>query len=83
MDPIWWPLHTFLDNIYTSWQIRHPDIANVTYGTETAVNLPPSANVTLNTIEPDWGYFQMDPIAAGELISTTSGPFCYRYDVAL
>ena len=83
MDPIWWPLHTFLDNLYTSWQIRHPEIANVTYGTETSNNVPPSANVTLDTIEPDWGYFQMDPIAAGELISTTSGPFCYKYDVPL
>lgn len=83
MDPIWWPLHTFLDNIYTSWQTRHPDIANVTYGTETAVNTPPSPNVTLSTVEPDWGYFGMDPIMAGELISTTSGPFCYKYDVSL
>lgn len=83
MDPIWWPLHTMLDNLYTSWQNRHPDIANATYGTETAVNLPPSPNVTLDTIEPDWGYFQQDPIAVGELISTTAGPFCYKYDVSL
>ena len=82
-DPIWWPLHAFLDNVYTSWQTRHPDLANATYGTETAVNLPPSANVTLDTIEPDWGYFGQDPITIGELISTTSGPFCYQYDVSL
>jgi tyrosinase len=83
MDPIWWPLHTFLDNVYTSWQTRHPDLANVTYGTETAVNIPPSPNVTLDTVEPDWGYFEQRPITAGELISTTAGPFCYRYDVSL
>ncbi|KAJ9617286.1 hypothetical protein H2200_001007 [Cladophialophora chaetospira] len=82
-DPIWWPLHTFLDNVYTSWQTRHPDVANATYGTETAVNAPPSPNVTLDTIEPDWGYFSRDQIAVGELISTTSGPFCYKYDVSL
>ena len=82
-DPIWWPLHTFLDNVYTSWQIRHPDLAQVTYGTETAINVPPSANVTLDTIFPDWGYFQQDPIAVGELMSTTSGPFCYKYDFPL
>jgi len=82
-DPIWYPLHTFLDNLYTSWQIRHPDQATALYGTETAVNLPPSANVTLETVEPDWGYFQMDPVAVGELTSTMAGPFCYKYDVAL
>jgi tyrosinase len=82
-DPIWWPLHAFLDNVYTSWQIRHPELANVTYGTETAVNVPPSANVTLDTVEPDWGYFGQDPYTVGELISTTSGPFCYKYDVSL
>jgi tyrosinase len=83
VDPIWWPLHTFLDNIYTSWQARHPALANITYGTETAVNVPPSPNVTLDTYEPDWGYFQYEPLKAGELISTTSGPFCYKYDVPL
>ncbi|KIX94131.1 uncharacterized protein Z520_10157 [Fonsecaea multimorphosa CBS 102226] len=83
MDPIWWSLHAFLDNVYTSWQIRHPDIANAMYGTETAVNLPASANVTLDSIQPDWGYFQEAQITVGELISTTSGPFCYQYDVAL
>lgn len=79
-DPIWWMTHAFLDNVYTSWQTLHPDAANDTYGTETAVNLPASANVTLETVEPDWGYFQQHPIAIGELISTTSGPFCYQYD---
>ncbi|EXJ70108.1 uncharacterized protein A1O5_07181 [Cladophialophora psammophila CBS 110553] len=82
MDPVWWPLHAFLDNVYASWQNRHPLIADAVYGTETAVNVPPSADVTLDTIQPDWGYFQQDPIAVGELISTTSGPFCYEYDVS-
>jgi len=82
-DPIWYPLHTFLDHLYTSWQIRHPDLANAVYGTQTALNLPPSANMTLDTIEPNWGYFQPGPIAVGELMSTTAGPFCYKYDVAL
>ncbi len=83
MDPIWWPLHTFLDDVFTSWQNRHPDLATSQFGTETAVNLPPSANVTLDTIEPDWGYFSRDQISVGELISTTAGPFCYKYDVSL
>jgi tyrosinase len=82
-DPIWWPLHTFLDNLYTSWQARHPDMANATYGTMTANNAPPSANVTLDTVQPGWGYFEQNSYTIGELQSTTSGPFCYKYDVSL
>lgn len=87
MDPVWYPLHTMLDNIYTAWQSRHPDVANTVYGTNTAVNKPPSAATTLETPEPDWGYFgyahDADGINVGELMSTTGGPFCYKYDVAL
>ncbi|RVX72796.1 hypothetical protein B0A52_03149 [Exophiala mesophila] len=83
MDPIWWPLHTMLDNLYTSWQIRHPDQATAVFGTETAQNLPPSPNVTLDTVHPDWGYFEQQPLTIADLISTTSGPFCYQYDVPL
>ncbi|RMZ89830.1 hypothetical protein DV736_g2958, partial [Chaetothyriales sp. CBS 134916] len=86
MDPIWYLLHTMLDNVYTSWQLRHPDQANLLFGTNTAVNLPPSPSTTLDTPEPDWSYlgWEKDPgeILVGELMSTTSGPFCYKYDVA-
>ncbi|KAK5058619.1 hypothetical protein LTR84_010882 [Exophiala bonariae] len=83
MDPIWWPLHAMLDNLYTSWQIRHPELANTVIGTETAQNLPPSNNVTLDSTLPSWGYFGEEPLSIGELISTTAGPFCYKYDVPL
>ena len=82
-DPIWYPLHTMLDRVYSSWQTRHPDLATSTYGTETALNLPPSNNVTLNTVVPDAGYFSTGEYTVGELISTTSGPFCYKYDIAI
>ncbi|KPI42540.1 uncharacterized protein AB675_9479 [Cyphellophora attinorum] len=58
----------------------HPEIADQLYGTMTAVNIPPSANVTLESVVPDFGYFKEDPITIGELISTTAGPFCYRYE---
>lgn len=83
MDPIWYPLHAMLDHLYTSWQLRHPAIANTLTGTMTALDLPPSDVVTLESLEPDWGYLHEDPIQVKELISTTAGPFCYRYDVAL
>ena len=78
-DPIWWPLHAQLDYLYVQWQQQHPDVALTLDGTETAVNLPPSANVTLETMEPDWGYFH-ESVMVGELMNTTAGPFCYRYE---
>lgn len=79
-DPIWYPLHTMLDRVYVSWQTRHPELANSTHGTMTATNAPPSANVTLNSTLPDWGYLNPMVYSVGDLISTTAGPFCYRYD---
>jgi len=80
-DPIWYPLHVMLDRVYTSWQIRHPDLANATWGTYTPINAPPSANVTLDSIVPSRGYFDTQTYTIGELESTTAGPFCYKYDV--
>lgn len=82
-DPVWWALHANIDRIYTSWQANNPDVADQLYGTMTANNAPPSANVTLDTIEPDWGYFDSSSIPVKDLISTTSGPFCYQYDQLL
>ncbi|EXJ83502.1 hypothetical protein A1O1_07125 [Capronia coronata CBS 617.96] len=80
-DPVWYPLHTMIDKVYTSWQANYPERASQLDGsTGTALNTPPSDVVTLDTIEPDWGYFQLSPIQVRELISTTAGPFCYQYD---
>jgi tyrosinase len=80
-DPIWYPLHTMIDKVYTSWQINYPDMADQLDGsTGTALNTPPSAVVTLDSVLPDWGYFQLNPIQVSDLISTTAGPFCYQYD---
>ena len=77
-DPIWFPLHTMLDHVYVQWQTLHPDVALTFTGTQTAVNVPPSPNVTLQTYEPDWGYLHPS-LMVGELVNTTAGPFCYRY----
>lgn len=82
-DPIWYPLHTMLDNVYSQWQARHPELAQQVYGTMTAGNIPPSANVTLDSVHPDWGVFSSASITIRELLSINSGPFCYRYDYAL
>lgn len=79
-DPIWYPAHTFLDVMYSEWQKAHPEIADQLFGTMTATNTPPSANVTLDDVIPDVGYFDMYPPTVRELISTTAGPFCYEYE---
>jgi tyrosinase len=80
-DPVWYPLHTMIDRVYWSWQINNPGLAETLDGTTgTALNTPPSAVVTPDSIEPDWGYFQLNPIQVKELFSTTGGPFCYGYD---
>lgn len=78
-DPIWYLMHAYLDKIYTEWQDAHPEGANSILGTETFGNNPPTANVTLDTYEPDWGYFH-GSVQVKDLISTTAGPFCYRYE---
>lgn len=82
-DPVWWPLHVMLDRVYTSWQMRHPEQRLSLFGTETAVNLPPSANVTLDSVMPDWGYFDLSNIKVSDLMSPQAGPFCYKYDTPL
>lgn len=78
-DPIWYLLHAYMDKLYTTWQLNNPDAANDVSGTETFSNTPPSANVTVNTYEPDWGYF-FPSVPVGDLLNTTAGPFCYRYE---
>ena len=65
--------------MYVQWQKAHPDIYDQMFGTMTANNVPPSANVTLDTMEPDWGYLH-ESMPVKDLISTTAGPFCYDYD---
>lgn len=83
-DPIWYPLHTMLDRTYVSWQARNPSIANDTFGTMTAVNAPPSANVTLDSVIPGFSYFDGGKTwTIRDLLSTTGGPLCYVYDTLI
>lgn len=80
-DPVWYPLHTMIDKVYWSWQTNYPDRASQLDGdTGTALNNPPSDIVTLDSILPDWGYFHSGQVRVRDLISTTAGPLCYRYD---
>ena len=78
-DPIWYLLHAYMDKIYVDWQNAHPDVAFTVSGTQTFQNTPPSPNVTVDTPEPDWGYFYPS-VPVGTLLDSQGGPFCYRYE---
>lgn len=80
-DPVWYPLHAMIDKVYWSWQVNYPEkAAQLDGSTGTALNIPPSDVVTLDSVLPDWGYFDLGPVTVRDLISTEAGPFCYRYD---
>lgn len=82
-DPVWWSLMAMHDRTYSSWQLRHSAQANSLIGTATPLNLPPSDNVTLDTVMPGWGTFESNAYTVGDLLNTTAGPFCYEYDEAI
>lgn len=82
-DPIWFPMHTFVDLVYDSWQRNNPAVADDVSGTMTAGDVPPSDDVTLDSVLPDWGYLEPGPIRVRELLNTTAGPFCYVYDLQI
>lgn len=81
-DPVWWPLHTMLDLVYSSWQSRFPEIALQLWGTETSNDVPISAEVRLDSYMPDWGVLgpEYGKLQVGDLMHIRGGPLCYRYD---
>lgn len=78
-DPFFFLHHAEVDRIFTTWQGMHPSAALGLSGTETCNNIPVSPDATLTSIEPNWGYL-FPSLMAGELMTTTGGPFCYTYD---
>lgn len=78
-DPVWYPMHAMLDYTFWTWQQNNPDVARQIAGTETAVNLPPSPDVALDSYEPDWDYLAAS-VQVRDLMDTTAGPFCYTYE---
>ncbi|KAF4504582.1 hypothetical protein G6O67_008019 [Ophiocordyceps sinensis] len=78
-DPIFYLLHAQIDRIWTMWQGQ--DWASRTYaldGPSTFQNLPPSANVTTESLL-QMGYAG-GPVPVRDAMSPIDGPFCYRYE---
>lgn len=72
-----------IDRVWWLWQMQDPETRvwgnNNLAGTNTFMNSPPSANTTLD----DWVTFDFaggPPMQIKDLMSTTSGPFCYAYE---
>ncbi|KAL9002039.1 MAG: hypothetical protein Q9188_005010 [Gyalolechia gomerana] len=77
-DPVFYLHHAQVDRVWTIWQGLEPEERlRQVFGTSTAFNTPPSANVTLDT------QVSVDLLAEQkqirELTSTVDGPFCYQY----
>ncbi|TKA30059.1 hypothetical protein B0A50_02778 [Salinomyces thailandicus] len=78
-DPLFFLHHGMIDYTWVIWQnldnYRRIDAIN---GTSTLGNDPPSAEMTLDDIVP-FG-FVADDQRFGDLMDTTAGLFCYRYE---
>jgi tyrosinase len=77
-DPSFYLHHGQVDHVWWQWQQKNPAIrTHEIGGTQTFLNNPPSANVTLEDV--------LDlsplgpPVKLGQLLSTTREMFCYTY----
>ncbi|EEP76188.1 predicted protein [Uncinocarpus reesii 1704] len=77
-DPAFWLHHAQVDRVWTIWQNLDPKArTHQVFGTGTAFNVPPSDNITLDTMME---YGAVAPKQrVGDMGSTIDGPFCYMY----
>lgn len=76
-DPAFYLHHGQVDRVWWIWQMLDYPNRKTVFGSEVFMDLFPSPNVTLSTvidIQP-----LAPPVTVGDLMSTTSGPFCYIY----
>lgn len=80
-DPAFFVHHAMVDKMWHDWQMKDPKARvygdNALYGTKTILNIPPSANLTMQDYEP-FGPLDQDRKVM-DLMSTMAGPFCYGY----
>lgn len=81
-EPTFFLHHAAVDRAWARWQARdrrgrvYGD--NALFGTVTTMNIPPSANATLDTLL-SWGPLG-DPRPIVDVIALGRGSYCYRYD---
>jgi len=67
-DPVFWPLHAYMDKLWDQWQRRNPN-----YFSNFGGRLADNSNANLNTMIPSY------PYNVGGVLDITRRPFCYRY----
>ncbi|KAF2496332.1 Di-copper centre-containing protein [Lophium mytilinum] len=80
-DDVFYLHYGMIDRTWWIWQtldVRKRTGAQGISGTGTFLDSPPSANTTLDTVI-DLGYAAGPQVTMRDLMSTTSGPFCYIY----
>jgi tyrosinase len=80
-DPLFYLHHGMIDRTWWIWQSldkKTRSSGKGISGTGTFLNMPPSANTTLDTII-DLGFAGGPPQKMADLMSTTDGPMCYIY----
>jgi tyrosinase len=68
-DPLFWPLHAYLDKLWDQWQ-RSASTHFSNFGGP----LSNGATATLDTVIPAYTNYKVSNV-----LDTRSGPFCYRY----
>ncbi|KAK3381237.1 hypothetical protein B0H63DRAFT_197989 [Podospora didyma] len=81
-DPAFWLHHGQIDRTWWLWQMLNPvkraQGTSAVAGTITFMNAPPSRQTTIEDIV-NLGYAGNPTFKIKDLLSTTSGPFCYVY----
>jgi tyrosinase len=81
-DPAFYLHHSMIDRVWWIWQLLsardRTQGPTAVAGTRTFMNNPPSANTTIEDII-DIGFAGGPALPIKDLLSTTSGPFCYIY----
>ncbi|KAL0932341.1 tyrosinase central domain protein [Colletotrichum truncatum] len=81
-DPVFYLHHAMIDRVWWMWQMLSPYDRQFTdkalAGTNTFMNLPPSANTTFEDIL-EYGYTTDTKLKVGDALSTVAGPYCYIY----
>ncbi|KZV91002.1 Di-copper centre-containing protein [Exidia glandulosa HHB12029] len=83
MDPAFYLHHSMIDKVWSDWQAKGSGDDrifgnNALSGTLTTLNIPPSANATLESII-NWGPLE-GPSTIRSMMAIGRGDLCYRYE---
>ncbi|KAJ5280486.1 hypothetical protein N7478_005858 [Penicillium angulare] len=80
-DPAFYHHHSMIDRVWWIWQNMDWKVRrNAISGTSTFMDTPHSPNVTLDyPLDLEYANRNRGPVHLRDIMSTTSGPFCYVY----